>query len=486
MAVRSIQECDSKGSGDDNGIESVTVMSYNVDGLNQYDLMLRTHACIDLILQQNADIVMLQEVIPETQAIFSRRLSEAYIDHSCIDSSCTTYFTMAFVKKTQICTSSSRQPFYRSHTQMGRDILKVCVRVGDRPLYVTTSHLESTQSSSPTRCEQLAEIYDCHLMNSREPAIFCGDTNLSFNRTERKLDEVLALGHERLLELDDAYVVSGAKNSGGLSSTWRRRMSNGKIAQCRFDRFFSNKQHISVRSVHDGGFVLVGREPAAGTTDSEHSGYDTPSDHFGVFVTYDVHTPRAPSASTKTVNDARKCESPMPSNSSSMLKYTCPMPGPKKTADETELVKRPLPQIADTASVPQLSRVDLRIKRLKYFSPGNPPVDTVIEDTSAKLQSGSQFQRTRTDAKKEGCSANITAIPVHTATTNCAGVHSGPKYVTTPESASTLRDLNFVTPNVSWTCHACTFDNTSTHLERCAICETPRVNSAAQHVTTIE
>ena len=48
-------------------------MNYNIDGLGR-DLLVRTKACINIIIEQNADIVTLQEVVPPTKDLLEHVL----------------------------------------------------------------------------------------------------------------------------------------------------------------------------------------------------------------------------------------------------------------------------------------------------------------------------------------------------------------------------------------------------------------------------
>lgn len=474
-------------TGFDNSItthESLQVMSYNVDGLNCNDLKLRTHACIDIILDQSADVVTLQEVVPETRVLFCARLREVYSDQSGIDSTCANYFTMIFVKKTRVCLRNLRCPFKHSRSQMGRDVLKAFVRIGDCTVCIITSHLESTQSCSSTRCKQLREIFDSHLINSRDPTLFCGDTNLSFNRMKGKLDEVLSLGYENLAKIDDAYEASGAKNAGGLSSTWRRRIPTGKTVQCRFDRFFSNKQCISVRNMSDGGFVLVGRDPLAGVVNSEASGYDTPSDHFGVVVTYDINTlcPLLPSIVSTANKD--KCVGTTLSSEGECC-------NPKSVHVNTATLQPDL-EVSTTSS--ELSQADIRAKRLKYFTEGirasqrTAIIDSTTMNTALRCQEAQagnvhNFAVDTAMAKTKGvCTESTRANSKRKRNDRVMILGNESSHVLTQGPAEMQRArTHFV-----WTCHACTFDHSDGQLPRCAMCQTARRGSIIGDVITIE
>ena len=64
-----------------NGDSILTVMNYNIDGLGR-DLLVRTKACINIIIEQNADIVTLQEVVPPTKDLLEHVLTIGYENKS--------------------------------------------------------------------------------------------------------------------------------------------------------------------------------------------------------------------------------------------------------------------------------------------------------------------------------------------------------------------------------------------------------------------
>ena len=284
----------------DSGGIVVSVLNYNIDGLG-IDLSVRTNACIDIILKQNADIVTLQEVIDPIRDLLVFLMDNAgYKNASGCETPSCNYYTMMFVKTHLTVLDSRRVPFCKSQSRMGRDILISLITSSNTKFAILTSHLESTKEHFSTRCKQLKEIYDDYMFReSSGPVIFCGDTNLSFNVKQRVADEVFALGSDGLSRIDDAYKVSGAPTA--FSSTWARRFGppGGKTVRCRFDRFFSNRRRVQVIGFDDGGFHVAGKEGIEGVN-STVSGYDTPSDHFAVVVKYGIFPPPQSCKNTST------------------------------------------------------------------------------------------------------------------------------------------------------------------------------------------
>ena len=86
-------------------------MNYNIDGLG-IDLSVRTNACIDIILKQNADIVTLQEVIDPIRDLLVFLMDNAgYKNASGCETPSCNYYTMMFVKTHLTVLDSRRVPF---------------------------------------------------------------------------------------------------------------------------------------------------------------------------------------------------------------------------------------------------------------------------------------------------------------------------------------------------------------------------------------
>jgi endonuclease/exonuclease/phosphatase family metal-dependent hydrolase len=284
------------------------ILNYNIDGLGE-DVLFRGNAVVDIILAMKPApaIICLQEVVEDTRRIITERLSGRYQDRSQLGRSSPLYFTMIFTR-TDITYLEGERRQFRCGSEMGRDLLSARVLFNGRPIVVYTSHLESCSESARTRCMQFAEIHRL-LTSSSGASLFCGDTNLKFNMDAKQDEDAYTVGAQGMELLDDAYKASGAnaKVKGGpsLSTTWCRRnvQRDNKKMYARFDRFYSNKQRgITVVPSADGGFCLVGRDdlPAGSVARSIAAGYATPSDHYGVQVTYkvdvDTTAPMVPAA----------------------------------------------------------------------------------------------------------------------------------------------------------------------------------------------
>ena len=304
-------------------LQDLYVVNYNIDGLGE-DVEQRTQACVNLLLQLNPlpHVICLQEVIPSTMYFIIGKLQTRYISRSC--NPLGSYFTMIFTRDDITYLSGARQPF-RCGSSMGRDILHARISVNGRPVTIYTSHLESCKDSASVRCRQFKEIHT-QLIGSSDPALYCGDSNLSYNVAEKKTDEEIAVGRSGLLQVDDAYYASKA-NEGkqGLSTTWSRlNEQRTRSYTSRFDRFYSNKRDIVVVPVSQGGFRLYGKDklPDAVIPNAlVRYGYATPSDHYMVSVVYRV-TPGDPQELSNTGSAAATASSSSSSSSPSFASPT--------------------------------------------------------------------------------------------------------------------------------------------------------------------
>ena len=270
-----------------------------MDGHGEYERILRTSAMIDIILNMNPlpDIVCLQEVVPVTRNLINERLNKHYDDQSHLERQHMRglFFTMMLVSKEVKYLSGERSAF-RCGTGMDRDLVHARIDLGgERVVSIYTSHLDSMPASSDRRCAQLQEIYRL-LRSSMDCAVWCGDSNLSC-REGRGEEDRYALGDEGLTHIDDAWKASGADKlhgHGSMANTWCRLYTDDTTTSqlyARFDRFYSNQsQHFRVSNVNDGGYVLVGCDPLRADLIPKTiaAGYSTPSDHYGVCVTYAI------------------------------------------------------------------------------------------------------------------------------------------------------------------------------------------------------
>lgn len=257
-----------KGQGS-SAATTLRLVSWNVDGLEPSQLEERANAACDELLREEHDVILLQEVVADTAAIFLSRLCTSGYESAPEGTPLVApYFTMAFVRSALLTVqSATRTPFTGS--TMGRDLVEVVVRHAGcpQPLLLMTSHLESlgARPNSRQRCAQLTAVVSKLTMH-QGPAVFAGDTNLR--------DKEVAQ-HLTVRQVKDAWEAAGCPADGRY--TWdllindNKRMPGG-TPRCRFDRVYLNPA-LASGGVSRWRLLGKGRIGARGPF---------PSDHFGI------------------------------------------------------------------------------------------------------------------------------------------------------------------------------------------------------------
>lgn len=245
--------------------DSLTLISWNIDGLDKHNLRQRTKAVCKIIKEEGADIVFLQEVIPETLAYIQEKLS----DYHCIPGSQEAYFVCTLLRRGRVYFDKSKIiPF--SNTTMGRHLLAVSAHCGQVRFDLLNTHLESTAEYAEERKAQLRkslEIISARPKN--QTVIYGGDLNMR--------DSELAAVGGLPIGLRDCWEACGRRKEAEF--TWDlTRNSNlewqGKFRpRCRFDRLYLRGQSTTAAK----HFGLVGLQKVAGTQ-------SYPSDHWGLIV----------------------------------------------------------------------------------------------------------------------------------------------------------------------------------------------------------
>ncbi len=257
---------------------SLRVLSWNIDGLDGRDLQKRTSAVINLIKFRSPHVVFLQEVVPQTLSMLHDKLGSSYSIH--ISPKLTfQYFPVILVTKKcpKISLDSEVGVYNFPGTTMGRHLLQLLVKVCGLPIALYTSHLESMRDYSAERIEQLKHSFKFIDEQSKQfdrICIFGGDLNLRDNEVttvglpELTVDLWEACGSNE----DDKYTWDISAND---NLVWRFPNK----PQLRFDRlYFTAKDN---KFVKPSSFELVGKERITSCN-------RFPSDHWGMFVTFDV------------------------------------------------------------------------------------------------------------------------------------------------------------------------------------------------------
>jgi len=248
--------------------ESLTMVSWNIDGLDAHNLKKRTKAVCMILEQEGADVVFLQEVIPETFSYIEGKLG----GYECIAGKPgQDYFVATLLRKGRVYLDKHKVVDFPT-TRMGRHLLAVQAHCGSVRLDLLNSHLESTKEHSDERCRQLEQ---CLGLVSRRPpeavVLFGGDLNLR----DKELQGVGGLPQG----VRDVWEATGSRKE--VKYTWDlQRNSNLEWPgqwkpQCRFDRVYIRDS--TPASGKAANFGLVGLQKITGTQ-------SFPSDHWGLRI----------------------------------------------------------------------------------------------------------------------------------------------------------------------------------------------------------
>ena len=138
----------------------LTFVTWNIDGLDQKNLKRRTRAVITTLEALAADVVFLQEVIPETFSYLESKLT----NYQCIAAKQENYFVATLLRKGRVYLDKYKVIDFES-SRMYRHLLAVQVHCGDVVLDLLNTHLESTQEHAEERMRQLQQCLDIMTRN---------------------------------------------------------------------------------------------------------------------------------------------------------------------------------------------------------------------------------------------------------------------------------------------------------------------------------
>jgi len=267
----SVQSALSKGILTTSAPTSLSMVSWNIDGLDQHNLKRRTRAVVKTLEDQAVDIVFLQEVIAETFSYLESKLP----GYECLAAKQDNYFVATLLRKGRVYLDKSKVVDFPT-SKMYRHLLAVQAHCGSVQFDLLNTHLESTKDHAEERKKQLEQ---CLGFVSRRPpsstVIFGGDLNMR----DSELTGIGGLPDG----VRDSWEVMGSRKE--VQYTWDlQRNSNlewpGKWKpRCRFDRVYIRQNED--RSVKINKFGLVGLEKVEGTQ-------AFPSDHWGVKIGLDL------------------------------------------------------------------------------------------------------------------------------------------------------------------------------------------------------
>lgn len=253
------------GNSED-AVGKITLLTWNLDGLDRVGLISRTNAALNIIRQQDADVVLLQEVVGASLEIINQECLNLYkVFASDIRAR---YFTAVLVKRATVSvTSQDVIPFPRS--TMGRKLQVLTCLVKGVNISVLNSHLESMTDHAPERMRQLNLCFSVIAkVDSMSNVIFGGDLNLGF----RDHPEVPA-------NMVDVWEILGSDEN--TRYTFDTKLNDNKAIdeRSRVDRIYfraNEKQDIVPTT-----FALIGMERVPKCK-------KFPSDHWGIRCEFNI------------------------------------------------------------------------------------------------------------------------------------------------------------------------------------------------------
>ncbi|XP_057370776.1 tyrosyl-DNA phosphodiesterase 2-like [Daphnia carinata] len=247
------------------------MISWNIDGLDDRNLKMRTKSVVKILQSQRPDIVFLQEVIPKTLDYLENNLPEYKFIAGDEDG----YFTVTMLNMFTI--------HYDSHdvisfpqTTMGRNLLKVEAHMGTLKLKLLNTHMESTGEFAAERMNQLnISFREISETDKSVNVVMGGDLNMR----DKELANVGGLPDRTY----DVWEACGSRKE--CQWTWDTMRNTNKEfpgqfkPRCRFDRIFLRPS--TSNSAVPKFFGLIGLQKI--------SGYQCfPSDHWGLLADFDV------------------------------------------------------------------------------------------------------------------------------------------------------------------------------------------------------
>ncbi|XP_062845765.1 tyrosyl-DNA phosphodiesterase 2 [Trichomycterus rosablanca] len=258
---------DSKSSEEDEGDGKLSLISWNVDGLDTLNLIERARGLCSYLALYKPDIVFLQELIPQ----YVQYLKKRAVSYLFVEGNEEGYFTGLMLKKSRVKLEKSEIIPYPT-TQMMRNLLCAQVSFKGQELFLMTSHFESCKNQAAERKKQLkVALQKITEAPDSMTVIFGGDTNL-------RDTEVVQVGGLPSGVID---VWEGLGKQEHCKYTWDTKANSNKnvpyISRCRFDRIFLRPAKTGPKMVPEH-MALVGMEKL------DCGSYT--SDHWGIYCSF--------------------------------------------------------------------------------------------------------------------------------------------------------------------------------------------------------
>ncbi|XP_003748534.1 tyrosyl-DNA phosphodiesterase 2 [Galendromus occidentalis] len=266
-----VVELSSDSDTEEESDDLLKIVSWNIDGLDQKNRDLRTKNVCATVKKAAADIVMLQEVVPETLRLIDETLSKEY---HLVHSGVAEYFTAMLFHRKRVSFVQDKV-FEFSNSVMGRKLQAAEVSFKNaHKLFILNTHLESTGEFSDARRVQLQKCFrNLNKISDGYSAVLAGDLNLR----DKELDGIGGIPAgicdmwERLGSRPEAkYTWDMTRNDNLL---WNARFK----PRCRFDRMYFKESLAQPRALKPVYFGLIGLERIL-----PHRCF--PSDHWGLYA----------------------------------------------------------------------------------------------------------------------------------------------------------------------------------------------------------
>lgn len=248
------------------------LLSWNLDGLDDRNLKIRTKGVTKILKESSPDIVFFQEIVPKTLDYIQKNIPPQY---KFIAAGSEGYFTVTLINEFTVKYDSHEVIEY-PQSLMSRNLLQVEAHIGKMKLVLLNTHLESTADHSKERLNQLQMCFKRMLdASDTKNIIMGGDLNL-------RDKELGGIGGPPS-GIEDLWIVCGSRKE--CQYTWdTQRNSNKEIAstfkpRLRFDRLYLRPSRP--RGVFPKYFGLIGLQKIAG-----HQCF--PSDHWGLITDFDI------------------------------------------------------------------------------------------------------------------------------------------------------------------------------------------------------
>ncbi|XP_077488338.1 tyrosyl-DNA phosphodiesterase 2-like isoform X1 [Amblyomma americanum] len=249
--------------------EVMTLVSWNVDGLNKNYLHQRISAVCSLTLRLDPDVVFFQEVIPEVEA----EIRNHFLHYLYIPGDSQGYYVATLLKKDSVrCNSHSVAQLNSS--KMERHIVLAETTFSNKDVVLLNTHLESMNYSTEVRKVQLRRCFrQCKKEAPDKTVIFGGDLNLR----DHEVDASGGLPPG----VEDVWEACGSDPS--LCYTWDMACNDNldfggrSKARLRFDRVYI--RHSQPATFVPASFRLIGQK----RLQVERC---FPSDHWGLAIQF--------------------------------------------------------------------------------------------------------------------------------------------------------------------------------------------------------